>query len=292
MPTADVNARLADKRAVHTEMETRLAKVQADRRRKEDEKARAEERIAVQLRRLAAEFGDVVTVLSVSQQWRSTYAITVLQWQGHGHGGKRIDVVDFSDRKGDELTDERIETTLRGKYAKAFEHQRHLGQKLGKAVMPTAEGVDLAAYRIEQPLAAALREVYGAAAADTLRKLLAAGPRGHLDDNRSRRGGIGDTITIKAARGIIRGEFEIRIDQKTSIVWSNGGLRIKGLIVPDTIALALSRDNVTRVRDIVEHPLIDGTIEVTSVQPVFKTDRLDVAMSTKGSEIPMPSDWL
>lgn len=272
------------------DMATRVDAERKKRARNEAEKKAREALVRTALQELVTEHGDVVTIISVANRWSNSYTITLLQWLGHGLGGRRMDEVSFGSHDS-ELTDDLIRKTLRTKYARALAHQSKLGETLGRARMPSADDVDLGAYQIEQPLAAVLRRILGDNAPARLRELLAKGQEGYLPTG-SQDDLVGGSITIRTARGVIRGEFEVRVDERTSIAWSKGGLRLKDVVIPTTLAISLSTDAIKRIGDIVEHPLLDGEIAVTSVQTVAKTDRIDVAMSTKDSEIAMPADWL
>lgn len=262
------------------------------RREREERDARESAWVRDQLEQDAAAAGDPVEVIEV----RATYngwTATVLQWLPHGICEK---VEHTLQHTRPSYTEDHKEPKLRRiatrRFAKLLRNQSEMCERLGRPRMITAEEIDLSRFSIEAPVAAILDTVLGDKAGPMLRAAMADNRpalnwrwMSEFDEARQRTGL--DGVELQFGRDSIRGVFQTQ-DGGLSFRWSKGGLQLFGTGIPDSIVPAMAG---RRVGEIIDHPMLDPDMLVTSASLMGRKGEDGIALTVKDAMRAVPEKW-
>ena len=274
------------------ERAARNAEHERFRREREERDARETAWVRDQFERDNAAAGnpvDLVDVEAVYDGWKAT----VLQWLPHGIREKVEHTLRHTRANyGDDHKEPKLRKVVTRRFAKLLRIQADMGERLGRPRKVDADEIDLSRFVIEAPLAAILEEVLGKDAGPRLRAAMAQNRPAlegrwnrECDEARLRTGVEG--VELQFGRETIRGAFQTS-GGRFSFRWSKGGLQLFGTSIPDSLVPAMVG---RRVGEVVEHPLLDPGMLITSATLMGRNGDEGVALTVKDATRPVPAGW-
>jgi hypothetical protein len=236
--------------------------------------------------------GSPVGVVNVKAAYNG-WTVRLMQWLPHGVGGEVDHDLTFNRTGyGDDHKEPRLRRFVTQRMAKVLRRQVEAMERLGFPRALDAAEIDLTRFRIEAPLVAMMRAAFGKDAGAKLRAAMATnqsvlGRSYERDYEDALRGVAVKDVTIQYGRGRIQGAFETTVDGVT-LRWSKGGLSMFGASIPDSLVGALTG---LKLGQVVEHPLFDPDLKVTSSSNARRQGRDGVALTVSGMMQEVPEDW-
>ena len=233
--------------------------------------------------------GAGVEIVRSSHDWRGV-TITLRQWQPYGLSTVVAHTVSFGRKTlnaGTDLEKSEVERAVTNRFSRILKRQRELTDAHGP-VREDASCFDPALVTVDAPVLA-LIERYRPDIRDDL--VMRALRREHGFDmeieNFARLLREHDIVdfSLDVNRSHIHGTFTLVLPTG-QVVWKKGSVSIlTGGTAPESVLMGLRGRPLSAAMD---HPLIDGTLEITSAKQVRKNGIDGTVLTVKGHERPLP----